>query len=275
MNSGKKNADAFRSFEHAGWEKLPQRYHEAFSNLTTQAIEPLLNAAAVGAGVRFLDVATGPGYVAGAAARRGASALGLDFSAAMVAEARKRFPAAEFQEGDAEELPFAEASFDAIAMNFGLLHLGRPESALANACRVLRPAGKAGFTVWAKPDQAVGFGITLRAIQKHGDMNAPLPSGPPFFRFSDAEEFRRALVAAGFMRPAIVALPQTWRLASGDELFEIMLGSTVRTGGLLRAQAPAALEAIRAEILESASAYRKSDGIELPMPAVLASATKP
>jgi SAM-dependent methyltransferase len=278
MNSGNRSAGDFRAFEHAGWEKLPQRYHQAFSNLTTQAIEPLLDAVDVRTGVRLLDVATGPGYVAGAAARRGASALGLDFSAAMVAEARGRFPAAQFQEGDAEELPFAGGSFDAVAMNFGLLHLGRPQNAIAHACRVLRPGGKAGFTVWAKPEEALGFGITLRAIQKHGDMSVPIPSGPPFFRFSDPDEFRRTLLGAGFLQPSVVALPQVWRLTSGDELFEIMLGSTVRTGGLLRAQAPKALEAIRAEIRESASAYRKdggkSDAIELPMPAVLASGTK-
>jgi ubiquinone/menaquinone biosynthesis C-methylase UbiE len=132
------NPRAFRAFEQAGWENIPTRYHEAFGDLTTQAIEPLLEAVDVRRGVRMLDVATGPGYVAAAAAQRGANVVGVDFSAAMVAEARRRYPAVTFQEGDAEELPFPDNSFDAGVMNFGLLHLGRPEQALAEAHRVLR-----------------------------------------------------------------------------------------------------------------------------------------
>ena len=64
-------------------------------------------------GVRLLDIATGPGYVAAAAAARGARAVGLDFAAPMVAHARTMNPAVEFQEGGAEALPFPDHSFDA------------------------------------------------------------------------------------------------------------------------------------------------------------------
>lgn len=266
---------AFREFEHAGWENIPTQYHDAFSTLTTQAIEPLLDAAHVRSGTRVLDVATGPGYVAVAAARRGADVVGLDFSAAMVAEARRRNPGIEFQEGDAEELVFPAGAFDAVVMNFGLLHLGRPDQAVSEACRVLRQGGKAGFTVWAKPEDAVGFGIVLQAVQKHGNMNVPIPSGPPFFRFSEPEEYRRVLRAAGFVEPSVALVPQVWRLHSADALFEIMQGSTVRTAGLLRAQTPQALHAIRTEIQAAVETYRRGDAIELPMPAVLASAMKP
>ena len=258
----------FREFEHDGWEKLPKRYHDAFASLTTQAIEPLLDSVLARKGTRLLDVATGPGYVAAAAAARGADTVGLDFAAAMVAEARRNYSKITFKEGDAEDLPFPDSSFDAVTMNFGLLHLGRPERALAEACRVLRSGGRFAFTVWAKPEEARGFGIVLGAIRKHGNVNAPIPAGPPFFRFSDPEESRRALLQAGFEQPQVKAVPQTWRLKSPDELWGFMLGSTVRTGALLRAQTPAALEAIRAEV----TGLSRSD---LPMPAVLAAATKP
>jgi ubiquinone/menaquinone biosynthesis C-methylase UbiE len=269
------DAAAFREFEHAGWEKLPKRYHDAFATLTTQAIGPLLEAVQVRRGARLLDVASGPGYVAAAAAQQGADVVGIDFAAAMVAEARRRFPAIRFDEGDAEDLVFfPDASFDAVTMNFGLLHLGRPERALSEAHRVLRPGGKLGFTVWAKPEESRGFGIVLGAIQKHGNTNAPIPAGPPFFHFSEAAECKRVLLEAGFAAPQVKTVPQVWRLESADALFEIMLGSTVRTGALLRAQTSEALEAIRADISDAAVAYRKGNAIELPMPAVLASATK-
>jgi len=167
-----------------------------------------------------------------------------------------------------------DASFDAVVMNFGLLHLGRPERALAEAHRVLRPGGRIGFTVWAKPEEARGFGIVLRAIQKHGSMDVPLPSGPPFFRFSEPEECRRALLQAGFVAPEVTTVPQLWRLSSPDALFEIMQRSTVRTGGLLRAQTREALDAIGSDIRDAAASHRKDDSVELPMPAVLASAIK-
>ena len=215
--------DAFHAFEHAGWEAVPRQYDESFAALTVQSIEPLLDATEVRDGLRVLDVATGPGYAAAAAARRGADVVGLDFSAAMVAEARRQHPTLDFREGDAEELPFADNSFHAVVMNFGLLHLPRPERAVREAHRVLRPQGRFGFTVWAPPEQAIGLGLVLRAIQRHGDMAVSLPPGPPFFRFSDSGECMRVLQDAGFESPRVDLVPQVWRLRSPEALFEIML----------------------------------------------------
>lgn len=192
----------------------------------------------------------------------------------MVARARRDYPTIEFQEGDAEQLSFPDGSFDAAVMNFGLLHLGRPEQALAEAHRVIRSRGKIGFTVWAKPEETIGFSIVLRAIEKHGNINVPLPLGPPFFRFSEPTECRRVLLNAGFAVPDVVEVPQTWRLPTPEALFEIMYGSTVRTAGLLRAQTTEDLKAIRAGIREAVITYQKGETIELPMPAALASAMK-
>ena len=269
------NAHSFRGFEHSGWQGIPQQYHQAFGELTTQSIEPLLDAAGVISGTKVIDIATGPGYVAAAAARRGATVIGVDFSAAMVAEAQRRNLNVEFREGDAEQLPLGDALFDAAVMNFGILHLARPDHALADACRVLCAGGRFGFTAWAKPDAAIGFGIVLRAIAAHGDPNVPLPEGPPFFRFSEPDECVRSLHAAGFASPKVVKVPQIWRLPAVDSLFQFMKESTVRTAGLLRGQTIKALEKIRAAMREELKNYQTGSAIELPMPAILASAIKP
>jgi ubiquinone/menaquinone biosynthesis C-methylase UbiE len=266
---------SFHDFEHAGWEKVPQRYHEAWGGLTTQAIEPLLNAAGVKKATKAIDIATGPGFAAAAAAKRGAAVVGVDFSAAMVAEAQRNYPDVEFHEGDAEQLPFGNGLFDAAVMNFGILHLGRPEQALAEAQRVLKPGGRFGFTAWAKPEETVAFGIVLRAIGAHGNLQVSLPEGPPFFRFSEADECTRSLLVAGFQSPKVRKVPQRWRLPAGDSLFEAMKESTVRTAGLLRAQEPDALARIREAIRKDTEPYHKGEVIELPMPAILASAAKP
>jgi len=265
---------SFREFEHTGWENIPQHYHRAFGDLTSQTIEALLDAAAVKKNTKVIDIATGPGSVAAAAAKRGAAVVGVDFSSAMVAEAQRSYPDIEFREGDAEQLPFGNGLFDAAVMNFGILHLARPEQALVEAQRVLRTGGKFAFTAWAKPEETVGFGIVLRAIGLHGDLNVRLPEGPPFFRFSDPDECARSLVVAGFESPKVTKVAQIWRLPAADGLFEAMKESTVRTAGLLREQKPEALIRIREAIRKETEAYQKRDAVELPMPAILASGTK-
>ena len=266
---------SFHEFEHSGWQGIPQQYHQAFGELTTQSIESLLDAAGVQNGTKVIDIATGPGYVAAAAARRGASVIGVDFSATMIAEAQRRNRDIEFREGDAEQLAFGNGLFEAAVMNFGILHLARPDQALAEACRVLRPGGRFGFTVWAKPEEAVGFRIVLGAIAKHGNLNVPLPEGPPFFRFSEPDECIRSLLTVGFQSPEVVKVPQVWRLPSIDSLFEFMKDSTVRTAGLLQAQKPEALEKIRDAMRDESKQYQKGNAVELPMPAILASGMKP
>src|SRR5882762_2445616 len=151
----------FRHLEHTGWERAASEYESRWTDLTSHFIEPLLRSvgvvpgAASGAapGLRLLDVACGPGYVAAAALARGAVPVGIDFSARMVARARERHPAIEFLEGDAERLSFEASSFDAVVTNFGVPHLARPENAFAEARRVLRPGGRFGFTVWGAPEQ--------------------------------------------------------------------------------------------------------------------------
>lgn len=268
------NTTAFKAFEHAGWEKVAKLYYDYFSDLTGQIISPLLEAVNVRDGMRLLDVATGPGHVAANAARYGAKVVGLDFSGSMIVEARKRYPTLEFREGDAEALPFPDQSFDGVVINFGILHFSRPEQALAEAYRVLSPGGRIGFTVWAKPDIAVGFGIVLNAIQTYGNTNIPLPPGPPFFRFSDPEECGRTLPEAGFVSPSIIQVSQLWRLHSPDVLFDALFESSVRTGPLLRAQSGEVLNIIRMAIRDEANQYKRDGVIELPMPAMLASAIK-
>jgi SAM-dependent methyltransferase len=264
----------FHEFEHAGWETLPEPYHQAFVGLTSQMIDPLLRAVGAKRGVKVIDIASGPGHVAAAAANRGAIVLGIDFSGAMVAHARQFHPDVEFREGNAEQLPLGNGLFDAAVMNFGILHLGQPELALAEAYRVLRIGGRFAFSVWAKPEETIGFGIVLRAVEVHGEPRVELPEGPPFFRYSDPEECVRGLTVAGFEAPAVTKVRPLWRLPAGDGLFNAMKDCTVRTAALLRAQKPTVLNKIRDAMREASEEYRKGEMIELPMPALVASALK-
>jgi SAM-dependent methyltransferase len=267
--------NAFHDFEQRGWERASEHYGDLFGSLTAQLSDALLDAAGVMSGTRVLDVCTGPGFIAGAATARGATVVGVDFSSAMVADAARRHPAVTFRQGDAEALPFDAGTFDAIVMSFGLLHLARPDAALAEAHRALRAGGRYALTVWAAPEQAVGFGMALKAIEEHGNPNVGLPEGPPFFRFSAADELCRTLAATGFGDIHVETRPLVWRLASPDALFEALLKGGVRIAAVLRAQTPDALTAIRTAVRRGVEGYAKDGAYLIPMPAVLAAATKP
>jgi ubiquinone/menaquinone biosynthesis C-methylase UbiE len=120
-------SEDFARFEHDGWQQVADKYDSTWSSLTRQFIPYLLDAVQVGPGMPILDVASGPGYVSAAARERGAIPTGIDFSSEMVAIASRLFPGIKFTEGDAQKLPFADATFDRVLMNFGLLHLSQPD----------------------------------------------------------------------------------------------------------------------------------------------------
>jgi len=267
---------SFRDFEYAGWAsaEVCSRYHDYFSELTTQSVEPLLDAAGVCAGMRVLDVATGAGYVAGAALARGAGVTATDFSVEQLRLARERYAGATYRECDAESMPFAAESFDAVLCNFGVPHFPGPDAFVREAFRVLKRGGRLALTVWDVPQEARGFGALYGAIRAHGSMDVGLPPGPNFFLYSEPARCEKALLDAGFTACAITKVPQVWRAPSSETFFDAMLQGTVRASGTLTRQAPEAFEAIRAAVRNALSPFKHRDTFEVPMPAVLAAATK-
>lgn len=272
------NSDpSFHEFEQAGWENagVVANYHEHLSGVTTQSVEALLDAAGIRSGSRVLDVATGAGYIAGAAAQRGAEAIGVDFSVAQVRMARDRYPTVRFEQADAEALPFDPQSFDAVVNGFGMCHLPNPEVALCEAFRVLKSGGRVAFTVWDIPERSVGFGAVYVAVRAHGSMDVGLPAGPNFFLFSDPEQSTKALLAAGFVSPSCRQVPQVWRVSDPDKVFQSIAEGSVRAAATIRAQTPAAREAIRTAMRDTVVTYKRGESYEVPMPATLATAVKP
>jgi ubiquinone/menaquinone biosynthesis C-methylase UbiE len=272
------NSDqSFREFEQAGWEDpgVVAHYDEHLSVVTTQSVDALLDAAGIREGSRVLDVATGAGYIAAAAAGRGADAIGVDFSAAQVLKARERYPAVRFEQADAEALPFDPDTFDAALNGFGMCHLSNPDVALREALRVLKPGGRVVFTVWDQPERAVVFGAFYAAVRTHGSLDVGLPAGPNFFLFSDPGVSTKALLDAGFVSPSWRQVPQVWRVSDADAIFRVLTEGSVRAAATLRAQDPVAREAIKTALRDTVAAYRRGDSFEVPVPAILATAVKP
>jgi SAM-dependent methyltransferase len=262
--------DAFWEFERSGWNRAAPRYEECWTD-TGVFIGALLDAADVRAGTKVLDLACGPGFVSEAAAGRGAGPVGLDVAEAMIEQARRRNPGLEFVEGDAHELAFPDESFDAVTMNFGILHLARPEAALREARRVLVPEGRFAFTAWVAEGNAVAE-IVDSAVTAHAEP-VDLPEGPDFYRFADPEECRRELAQAGFAPDSeMETLTVPWHLPRAELLFEAELEAGVRTSAVLRAQPPERLDAIRTAIADGVRRHAEGDGFVLPIVARVISA---
>ena len=273
----KKPPESFSDFEFEGWgsNSVCEYYDEHFGAVTIQSVNAMLDVVNAREHDKVLDVCTGAGYAAGAATERGANAIGIDFSESQIQLAKKRFPDAKFKIGDATDLPFDPDTFDAVVNGIGIPHFENPDVAIEEAFRVLKPGGKFAFTVYDKPQNAVGFGILYKAIQSYGSMDIGLPAGPNFFLFSDPEEGNSRLTSAGFQFIETNTIPQTWNLSSPEQLFEAVESGSVRAAATLKAQTPEAQSAIKAAVTESLNEYKQGSGYELPMPVVLYSASKP
>jgi SAM-dependent methyltransferase len=268
--------DAFNAFEAGGWEEKAAGYDRFFGDITGRVVDPLLDAAGVGPDTRTLDLATGPGYVAARAADRGASVVGVDVATAMLALARRLNAALDFRQGDAHELPFDDASFDAVVGNFLILHLGRPERAAAEFVRVLRRDGRLALTVWDLPSRARFLGVFLDAVAE-AEARPPddVPTGPDFFRFSVDEEFDALLRDHGLEDREVRTIAFTHRVSGADELWDGLLGGTVRISALIMRQTEETRGRIRAAFERAVDDYRRGDVLELPVSVKLASGRKP
>jgi ubiquinone/menaquinone biosynthesis C-methylase UbiE len=267
----------FHEFEHAGWSDptTAVHYDNLFSAITMQSVAALLQAARLESDRGLLDVATGPGYVAGAALAIGANVIAIDFSPEAIALARVHHPSATFYEGDAQQLAFDDATFDAVTCNYGVPHFSEAEKFFAEAFRVLRPGGRLAFSVWDVPARCRVFGAIYEAIAQYGTMNVGLPAGPNFFLFSEPQNSIEALQAAGFVDTTTVHHAQNWSAASADDLFEAVYRGSVRAAGTLRGQTSAAFAAIRNAVGIELEQFRRGDQVHVPMPAVIASGRKP
>jgi SAM-dependent methyltransferase len=148
------------------------------ATFTTPVAAHLVRFARVVPGETILDVGTGTGVVAITAARAGARASGVDLTSALLETAKENASIAKLSdirwtEGDAEHLPYTDASFDVVLSQFGHMFAPQPDLAVAEMRRVLKPSGRIAFATWP-PDHLTG-----QCFQFVGRYGPPLPPGVP------------------------------------------------------------------------------------------------
>ena len=172
--------DALATFKEA--QKQGWAHFAPLEAWTTPAAARLVRHADVGAGQRVLDVACGTGVVALTAGRLGARATGLDLTPELLERARENSRLAgvdiDWREGDAEQLPFDEATFDVVLSQFGHMFAPSPGVVVSEMLRVLKPGGTIAFSTWP-PELFVGRMFML--IGRHMPPPPPGVAPPPLW----------------------------------------------------------------------------------------------
>ncbi|WP_052668037.1 class I SAM-dependent methyltransferase [Nitriliruptor alkaliphilus] len=178
--------EQFKAVQRQVWSEGDYR---PVGRLLEPAADLLVQAAGVAAGQRILDVATGAGSVAVLAAQAGADVVGVDLTDAWFGEARRGSTEAgvtvELVTGDAEELPFDDASFDVVLSSFGAIMAPRHEVAAGELVRVCRPGGTIAVTAWIPGGTA---DVTFSPLSTQ--LPPPPPFVTPFIRWGDPDHVR-------------------------------------------------------------------------------------
>lgn len=204
--------------------------------------EQLCEAADLRAGARVLDVATGTGNTALAAARRGCEVTGVDYVPALVDRARERAAVerlpVDFQYGDAEALAFPDATFDAVLSSIGVMFTANQEQAAAELLRVCRPGGTIALANWT-PEGFIGqlFRVITEHVPPAPGVNSPLRWG--------TEEGLRQLLGDGIAGIEIARRSHVFRYRSPEhwlEVFRTYYGPVERAFAALDAEGQSRLE---------------------------------
>jgi SAM-dependent methyltransferase len=226
--------------------------------------EQLCDTADLHAGWRVLDVATGSGNAAIAAARLGCTAVGIDYVPTLLEQGRRRAAAeglvVELLEGDAESLPFPDASFDAVTSVFGAMFAPDHAQAASELLRVCRPGGRIALASWTP----TGFiGELFQAVGAH----VPPPAGVPAPMLWGTEDHLRELFGKGIRSLDVTERTFTFRFRSAEEFvgfFRRWYGPTVKAFAALD---DAAAKTLEHDVVELVGRFDRIGGDATAIPA--------
>lgn len=248
------NFAAVKSRQQATWASGD--FSVVASRIVYQA-EHLCETADLLAGWKVLDVATGSGNAAVAAARRSCEAVGVDYVPALLERGRLRAAAehldVRFIDGDAEDLPFADATFDAVLSIYGVMFAPDHRRAASELVRVCRPGGRIALASWT-PDGVIG-----ETFQVFSRYLPPAPGLEPPVRWGD-ERYLESLFGTAASSIKNYRRTAVFRFRSAEEnvdFFRTYYGPTLRAFESLDAPRR---EALRNDLLALAHRYDRNGG---------------
>ncbi len=255
-----------------GYEKYGSRNFEAYAG-------PLVDLANLKPGEKVLDVACGPGIpslIAAPLVMPGGTITGIDLAPGMVAlageKARLRgIRNVSFMEGDAENLPFPDGSFDVVLCNHGLVHTTDRKKTLREMRRVLKKTGRLALSAWSTPDKACVIGIVARAIREIWPQ-AIVPGAPMWFDFGAEGDLEKVLDETGFAGTKTTRFTISTDCASVEEYWDSIVGISGRLQMLLQNIPHEAAVRIQDTVKSAADNYRSENIIKVPCEEIVATA---
>jgi ubiquinone/menaquinone biosynthesis C-methylase UbiE len=301
--------DRWKGLDAASYDEIAEQYDVISHRLAYPVAAHLVELAALVPGERVLDVGTGTGMVPFEVARAAPAAtiVGTDISNGMIDEARRKAserkldPArVSFQVMDAEALGFAADEFDVVMSAFAIGHMPRPERAMAEMFRVLRPGGRLIVTVGSRPPLASLTALkhavvevsrrveSARGLRRSSDLldrlvdaalppDEELPQGAALAtQLSRSEAIATLARRAGFER-----IDWSWKnyqneVATADEFWEMQRTICTRARKRLLSASPDVIETVRRQFVDTCRVTLERGGhLVFPISAVFVAARKP
>lgn len=267
-------AQAWDGTEGGYWAEHPERFDRSLARYQGA----FMDAAAIGAGSRVLDIGCGNGETTRAAARRAVDgqALGVDLSSRMIAVARmlaerEGVTNARFQVADAQVEPFAEGGWDQGISRTGSMFFGRSAAAFANIARALRRGGRLTLLTWQPAARNEWIGAFAGALLG-GAPPTPPPGSPGPFSLSDPDHIRALLAGAGFAEVDVEGVAEPMHYGDDpDDARTFVLGLL---GWMLDGRSEADKRRAEEALHATMEAHHGPDGIEFASAAWLVTAIR-
>lgn len=235
------------------WGSRARDWAEVQEKVSLPFYEAILENGLVREGTSLLDLGCGSGYFCQMAARRGAQVSGLDAAAPLLAIARERVDSGDFRDGEMEDLPFANQTFEVVTGLNCFQFAANPSNALREAARVTMAGGTVVIGTFGKPQDSdvTAYIAAMRAL-----LPAPPPGGSGPFALSSDGMLEALATQAGLAPGDVVEVDSPWEYPDEQTLLRGMLSS----GLAMRALQSLGEEVVREAVIKALAPFKTISG---------------